>query len=133
MPDFVPRFGYQHPDLHDDPRPDPHVAADYALTRRIAEVIERHYFGQPFSVKVSHAQGVVLIQIPQLMGATNYFVVHIADLATDPQMKAIIRGCGDILERYNIPRCGYDREAFVAALKSIPILNKVSGRGFLPT
>jgi len=132
QPDFVPCLGYQHPDLNDDPQPDPFVAADFALTRRIAEVIERHYFGQPFSVKVSHEQGVVMIQIAPLMGSTNWWCVHIADLNTDPTMKAIVRACGDILERYNIPRCAYDREAFIAAAESVPLLAKVTGRGYVP-
>jgi hypothetical protein len=132
QPDFVPRLGYAHPDQNDDPLPDPFMAADFGLTHKIAEVIERHYFGQPFSVKVSHEQGIVQIQIAQLMGAIDWWVVHINDLQCDPNMRCIVRACGEILERFNIPRCAYDREAFIAANASIPLLCKVTGRGFIP-
>jgi hypothetical protein len=131
--DFVARFGHQHPDLNDDPRPDPFLEADLALSRRVAEVIERHYFGHPFKVVVRHDQGIVQIQIPKLMPATRWFVVYIADLNADPGMKAIVRGCGDILERYNLPRCAYDREQFIAALQSVPIITRISGHGRIPS
>lgn len=132
-PDFVPRFGYSHPDGNDDPLPDPFIEADFFLTRRIGEIVERHYFGQPFSVKVSHEQGVVQIQIPILMGAENWWCVHIDDLANDPDMRCVVKACGEILERYNIPRCAYDREAFMAARDSIPLLARASGRGYVPS
>lgn len=132
QPDFVPRFGYQHPDLNDEPRPDPFVEADYSLSRRIAEIIERHYFGQPFMVKVSHEQGIVQIQIPALMGAINWFVVHIADLSTDPGLKRIVQGCGDILERFSIPRSAYSREDYITALQAVPLLTRAGGYGNLP-
>jgi hypothetical protein len=132
IPDFKAGFGYSHPDQGDDPGPDPFVEADFLLTRQIAEVIERHYFGQPFQVVVSHRDGIVKINIPALMGSIHWYVVHIAQLHSDPQMKSIVRGCGDILERFNIPRTAYDREEYIAAVQSVPILLRVSGRGYVP-
>lgn len=124
---FLPRLGYEHPDQNDEPRPDPFASADLDLTKKIAAIIDFHYLGQPFLVKVSHEQGVVQIQIPALMGATNWFVIPIRYLKSDPGMKHIVRGCGDILERYNIPRAHFDRDHYVAALTAIPFGRRAYG------
>lgn len=132
VPDYVARLAYQHPDLGDDPRPDPFVQADLALTRRIAEIVEKHYFGQPFQIVVSHRDGIVKINIPALMGSIHWFVVHISELSNDSGFRKIVQGCGDILERFHIPRAAYDREEYIAAVQAMPLLAKASGRGYLP-
>jgi hypothetical protein len=132
-PDFVPSFGYEHPDLGDNPLPDPFLEADMFLTRRIAETIEQHYFGHAFDVRVSHQQGIVKIKIPQLMPrAEDWWCVHIAHLANDPGLKAIVRACGELLEVFGVPRLAYDREAFIAAIESVKALeNKKKRHGLI--
>lgn len=131
MNDFIARMGHQRPD--DPSRPDPYVAVDLALSKCIAEVIEQHYFGHPFKVIVRHEQGIVQIQIPQLMPKNRWFVIHISQLQNDPGMKAVVRACGDILERYNLPRSAYDREQFIAAVQSIPVISRASSNGRIPS
>lgn len=131
--DFVGRLAYRHPDHgDDDPRPDPFIHADFHLTRQIAEVVEQHYFGHPFRVVVDHRQGIVKVQLPHLMPAICWYVVHISDLNSDPGFKQIVRACGDILERYKLPRAAYDRQDFIAAVHSVPIIQRVSGSGHVP-
>lgn len=125
--DFLPAFGYEHPDLDDEPRPDPFARADLELTRKIAAVVDFHYLGQPFMIKVSHEQGIVQIQIPALMGANNWFVVYISTLKSDPGLRSIVRGCGHILEAYSIPRAHFDRDHYLKALNAMPIGRRQHG------
>lgn len=118
--DYLPAFGYEHPDGIDDPLPDPFLEADLALARRIGAAIEQHYFGHAFDVRVSHEQGIVKIKIPQLMPKSeDWWCVHIAALANDPALRCIVRACGEILETFGVARCAYDREAFIAAIEAV--------------
>ncbi len=129
---IVPNRGYQNPDLDDDISRDPCKVADLMMVNAISEVVERHYPGHPWFIKVMHAQGVVLISIPLFMGATNQYVVKIHDLKSDPGMRCVIRACGEILERYNIPRQRFDRDHFLNALYGTPIRAR-GHHGFIPT
>lgn len=123
---FDLQLRYEHPDLGDDPQKDERARADMALARQVGTALKAFYPGHPWFVEVSHAQGVVLISIPALT-AENRYVVHIANLKGDPSMKAVMRGAGELLERFNLPRSGFDAAHFIAALKSQPI-----GRGHVP-
>lgn len=117
---FGLRLAYEHPDLGDDPREDALKAADLRMARNIGGLLETTYPGHPWFVEVSHAQGVVMISLPALMGQNRY-VVKLHELKSDPGMKAIVRGCGEILERYRLPRAGFSPTEFQAALRRHPI------------
>lgn len=99
---------------------DPHAAADAALTRHIAQIVERHYPGHPWFIEVSHRQGIIKINLPALM-KQNYFVVHIRQTWTDPALTYIKRGCGEILERFRLPRAGYSHDEYLSALHARPL------------
>ncbi len=122
MPDgfLVPKFGHQRPSSDEPLVPDRFAAADMALTKRIAAVVDHHYPGHPWLIVSDHKQGIVKIKIPQFMGATNWGVIWISTLKSDPGMRSIIRICGEILERYRIPRVGFSRDDFLTALSGIP-------------
>ena len=111
---------YDHPDLGDDPEQDPYLQADLTVTLRISAVIEHHYPGHPWMVKVSHMKGIIQIGIPMLMGANNWYVIPLGELRSDPALKCVMRGCGEILERYRIPRQAFSRDHFLTALHKIP-------------
>lgn len=83
---------------------DPHKAADFAMTKAIGEVLARHYPRIPWGVRVDSAQGVAMIQVAHLMGATGHYVIHLSKLAVDPGFKSVIRAGGEILERFGISR-----------------------------
>ena len=104
---------------------------DLALTKAVAATMETHYPGHPWRVEVSHRQGIIKIQLPILMGATNWYVVHITSLGnwTIGQRK-IMRACGEILERYRIPRHNFSLDHFLAARSAIPIHRR--SHGFVP-
>lgn len=115
---YLPTIGHQHTidEDNDHQKHDPLKAADMELLHKIAAVVDFHYLGQPFMIEVSHKQGVVKIQIPALMREYDWFVVPIRYLHSDPGFRHIIRGCGEILERFNIPRAKFDRDHYVNAL-----------------
>jgi hypothetical protein len=93
--------------------------ADLALTKKIAAVIQSHYYGHAWAVQVKHEQGIVAINIPLFMG-NNYYTIPLRLLNSDPGLRLVIRACGEILERYNIPRCGWMPDRFVEAVNKIP-------------
>lgn len=99
---------------------DPYAAADLALVRNIATYVNLHYPGHPWFIEASHYAGIVKINLPLLM-KQNYFVVKISSLHTDPGFRSIIKGCGEILERYRLPRSGYSHSDFLAAQARHPI------------
>lgn len=123
---FDLRLRYQHPDQGDDPMDDPVARADMSLARKVGDMLNLHYPGHAWFVEAAHAQGVVMINIPALMGQKRY-VVKIHTLKSDPGMRSIVEAGGHILERYNIPRSGFNLDAFMTALRQQPI-----GRGHVP-
>ena len=99
---------------------DPHVKADMDTARKIGRVLEYHYKAYPWLVHVSSKQGLASISLPILMdGAAYHIKLH--DLNSDPGMVSVVRGAGEILERYRIPRSGFSGADFVAALRRNPI------------
>lgn len=100
---------------------DPYVQADLALTTRIAAVLERHYPSHPWMVEVSHAKGCAFLSLPIVMKRNVKYVLHISALKSDPGLKAVMRAAGEILERHNIPRAGFDLTAFMEARQAGPL------------
>jgi len=101
--------------------PDPHVGHDLALTKRIAETLERHYPQHPWFVEVSHAQGVAYISLPIIMRRNQRFVLHTDRLKSDPGLRAVVRAGGEILERHNVPRSGFRLDHFLNARARNPM------------
>lgn len=107
------RFGYEAPGGGADP--DPHHARDLALTKRIAETLERHYPSHPWMVEVNHAQGVAFISLPIIMRNNQKYVLHTDKFLSDPGLRSVIRAGGEILERHNVPRSGFRLDDFLRA------------------
>lgn len=90
-------------------------AAELALVMAVSEKLERHYPAHPWMVKVDMKQGVVQISLPLVMPKTEVFVLHIDRLKADPNLDAVMRAGGTILEKYNIPRSGFRLDRFLEA------------------
>lgn len=101
--------------------PDKHLAADLALTKMIAEVLERHYPAHPWMVEVSHAKGCAFISLPIIMKRNQKYVLHIDKLKMDPGLRSVMRAAGEILERHNVPRAGFAIDHFLAARNAGPL------------
>lgn len=100
---------------------DPHVGHDLALTKMIAETLERHYPSHPWMVEVSHAQGVAYISLPIIMKRNQRFVLHVDRLKSDPGLRSVVRAGGEILERHSVPRSGFRLDHFLHARAANPM------------
>jgi hypothetical protein len=84
--------------------------ADISLAAAVFHVLERHYPGHRWRVNADHAQGIVTVQLQYLDAVrrwANYgYLLKIANLKSDPGMKAVVRAGGELLERYGLSREG---------------------------
>lgn len=117
--------GYNRVLSHVDPtlmlntgKADPHADADLELAHRIMNCLKFHYPGHPWRVEVSHHRNVGCAYI-MLPGFTSCrWVLHISELKNDPGMKAVVHAGGEFLERYRMPRCGIDFDAYLTAMQN---------------
>lgn len=96
-------------------------ARELALTLAVSEKLEAHYPAHPWMVKVDLHQGVVMIALPLVMPKNSYWVLHIDKLAMDPNLNAVMRAGGALLEKYNIPRSTFRLDRFLEAREAGPI------------
>lgn len=111
---------------------DPYLAADLALTKRIAEKLEAHYPAHPWMVTVTHAQGIAAIKLPLVMKRNQAFILHIDKLGNDPSLRAVVRAGGELLEKYNMPRHGFALDRFLQARDKGPYGPKPRPKLWLP-
>ncbi len=107
-------------DAPSDGSPDKHAASDLAITRRIAMKLDQHYPCHPWLVRVDGAQGVAMISLPIIMKRNQSYVVHLSTIAADPGLRCIVKAGGEILERHNVPRAGFQIDHFLAARNANP-------------
>lgn len=97
-------------------------AADDKLCRDIWAVLQHHYPGHPWHVAASSKQGMVQIFLPTF--STWSYNIRMADMTADPGFRLVIKGAGEMLERYQLPRAGFSISQYVAAqLKFRPMFN----------
>lgn len=95
------------------------VNYERSMAIAISDVIQQHYPGHRFVVKVDARNQYAAIQLAPFMG--NYWMkIGLPYLHSDPGMKRVIRAAGEILERYQIPRAGFSLDHFLAARATIP-------------
>lgn len=101
---------------------DPNYAADLKLCKDVWEVLQRHYPSQPWHVQASSKAGMVQIFLPTF--STWSYNIRMADMKADPGMKLVMKGAGELLERFKLPRAGFDYTHYVAAqLAFKPLFN----------
>lgn len=93
---------------------DPHRGFDLFVATRIKEILDHHYPGYPWKVVSDAQQGVVYFNIPVLMGETLHWLIRLAQW-DDLNPKLVIDGGGELLERMNMPRKGFEVMAFLEA------------------
>lgn len=77
--------------------------AEYAKHRIGVHVAGLHR-GYIFRVVYDSRNGVILISLPDLMPASRFYIVKIAEFDSDPSLKCITRACGELLERHHLAR-----------------------------
>lgn len=131
---FQMRTGYEHPGLGDDLRPDPYKAIKIETARWAGDLLNRHYAGHAWMVEVviQRGGGVIKIRLNGIMPPDRWYVCKMSDVLTDPGGKrTVLRGAGEILERYGLPRNRFDLDHWRLALNAIPLQAKLRGKGHL--
>tara|TARA_R110000868_G_C10962416_1_gene768662 strand:+ start:605 stop:1012 length:408 start_codon:yes stop_codon:yes gene_type:complete len=113
---------YYHPDRGDDPRKDVYEKADRAWMAKVQRFLVTNYALHHFCADIDSRQGYIKLYIPELMGAVNGYILHLSTLFYEADFNKRLHGaCGEILERYQIPRARFDEADFAAALKRAPL------------
>lgn len=108
-----------------DGKPDKHAAADLAITKKIGAKLEQHYPCQPWLVEVDSAQGVAFISLPIIMRRNQRYCLHLSTIGSDPGLRCVVRAGGELLERHNVPRAGFQIDHFLAARNANPMNRKM--------
>jgi len=118
---LVPRFRYVNPATDDNPHVDPNVSIETKQAGIVSQVLHHYYPGHPWRVEADNDGKIVKVQIPVLMGPTNWYVIHFDSLKQhDRAMATIKRFGGEICERFNLPRARFSLHQYVDAIKRIP-------------
>lgn len=106
--------GYFH-ESSDGERPDPFKKRELEVAEAMFRKLMEHYPGHFWTTEVNMRQGIAQIKIKHLMTAGHGYIIKLKDLWSDPGMMCVVRGGGEILERYKIPRSTFDLSAFLEA------------------
>lgn len=93
---------------------DPHREFDAFVAKRMHEIIAHHFPGYPWKVVSNAQQGVVYFNIPVLMGETLHMLIRLGQWS-DLSPKLVIDKAGELLERMNLPRTGFEVMSFLEA------------------
>lgn len=93
--------------------------ADQEICKNALAVLQQHYSAYLWVLGCNSQQGIMTIGIPEL--CEWVYVVPLPILFSDPSMKCVVRGAGEFLERYNIPRSNLNLAHYEAALKARPL------------
>lgn len=97
-----------------DGTPDMHRKFDMWAASQVNAILDKEFPGYPWSSNCDARQGVVYFGIPVLMGPTLRHVVRLAEWS-DLTPDLVRTGGGEILERFNLPRTGFEVASFLHA------------------
>jgi hypothetical protein len=90
---------------------------DIWVASGVHHILTKHYPGYPWKAICDSRQGLVYFNIPILMGATLHWTIKLAqweDFAIGGE-RLVIEGGGQLLERMNLPRTGFEAGSFLDA------------------
>jgi hypothetical protein len=85
--------------------------ADLATARAVRRILDTAYPGHDWEVVADSGQGYVAFRIPALMGVNFAYLIKGRDLTPE----AVLKGGGELLERYRLPREKFDLDRFLEA------------------
>jgi hypothetical protein len=92
--------------------------ADLAAARAVRRILDVAYPGHDWEVVADSGQGYVAFRIPALMGQNWAYLVKGKDLTAE----AVLKGGGELLERYRLPRGRFELGRFLEAREKHSIL-----------
>jgi hypothetical protein len=94
------------------------ASSDIAAATAVRRILDAAYPGYDWEVVADSAQGYVAVRIPTLMGGNWAYKLNGKDVT--PQ--AVVRGGGEVLERYRLPRGKFDLDRFLEARETHSVL-----------
>jgi hypothetical protein len=94
------------------------AAADVAAAKTVRRILDAAYPGHDWEVLADSGQGYVAFRIPALMGANFAYLIKGRDLTPE----AVLKGGGELLERYRLPREKFDLDRFLEARAAHSVL-----------
>lgn len=131
---FEHRLRYEHPGLGDHFDPDPFARAKMATTKWVGDLLNRVYPGHAWHVEVTMSKtgGLIKMRLNGIMPANRWYCVQVAETLTDPGgRRTVLKGAGELLERYQVRRGAFNLDDWRNALAAMPIEARLSGRGYL--
>jgi hypothetical protein len=109
------------------------IKRELVVVRWVGTALERWYPGHAWHVQVhggrkDPSNAVIAIRINALMPAHMWITRKYRDCLNDPSGIIIRSAAGELLERYGIPRAGFDLDHWRQALNAMPLLGKI-GKG----
>ncbi|MBV8755391.1 MAG: hypothetical protein JO328_21265 [Hyphomicrobiales bacterium] len=92
--------------------------ADLATARAVRRILDTAFPGHDWEVLADSRQGYVAFRIPTLMGANWAYLIKGRELTPE----AVLKGGGELLERYRLPRGKFDLDRFLEARAAHSIL-----------
>lgn len=93
--------------------------ADEEICKNALAVLQHHYSAYLWVISCNSQQGMMMISIPELCEWA--YAIPLKTLFSDPGMKCVVRGAGEFLERFKIPRSNLCMDAYYAALNARPL------------
>jgi len=94
------------------------MAADLAAARAVRRILDTAYPGHDWEVIADSGQGYIAFRIPALMGINFAYLIKGRKLTPE----AVLKGGGELLERYRLPRGKFDLDRFLEARAKHSIL-----------
>jgi hypothetical protein len=85
------------------------AATDVAAAKAVRRILDQAYPGHDWEVVADSGHGYVAFRIPALMGANWAYLIKGSDLTSE----AVLKGGGELLERYRLPRGKFDLDRFL--------------------
>lgn len=100
-------------------------AVDVVLAKNAAEVLNKHYPGHLWGINVDGSTGVMQVFNLALSGRWG-FILKLDKI--DPELKAVMRAGGELLERYRVKRGALNLDSIISLDRDFAG-NKVFDRG----
>lgn len=131
---FHQKLAYEDINAEDGGRPNPKRTAELATAKWVGEKLEQFYPGHPWMVEVSIGKngrdGLIKFRLNGIMPAHYWYILKMSAVLTDPGGRTtVLRGGGELLERYKLPRANFDLDHWRVAMNNIPTFHRLTGRG----
>jgi hypothetical protein len=95
-------------------------AYEFGVCKTIFEKLWEHYPGYDWKVAVNAIGGVASIKLPRLHHSALGYNILMSDLASDPDLRHVVRGGGELLERFRLTRTRVNKAEYTDAIRNRP-------------